>query len=369
MNNLKIIFILIFALSLVGCRQKGQIPAVDDVALAAPEAGLVEAWEGETVEEPVEEEESGPRTMQNDIYDENGVLCGYDICEYDEQDRVTLEEQFDLDGNCTARWERSYSEDGCKCTTIFYSYGELMSKMVTFFDERGMETEFRLYDNFDALMSVDYYDENGTVSLTEIFMGEAGAEWKCGELTYGENGSVEERNFAPDGRQTMLWQREYDERHRSVRDVFYEEGAFRWDRRSTYDERDLCIRMDDYDENGALLYYTLMDYTPEGYCFLEEEYNPAGELLDRECIEYREDGQRLSYYHYNGQAELHDYTLYEYDELGRVTLVEDFDAEDNPAGSWKYKYAEDGSYRVTSFYADGRLAGVENYDAYGNRID
>lgn len=364
MKSLKIICILLMASCLTGCSQKGQTPVVDDVAQAAPEAGLVEAWEGEMVEE-----ETGPRTERNDIYDENGVLCGYDICEYDEQDRVTLEEQFDMDGNCTARWERSYSEDGRECETLFYSYGELMSKMVTFFDERGMETEFRLYDNFDALMSVDHYDETGTVSLTELYTGEAGAEWKSGELTYGENGSVEERSFAPDGSQTMLWQREYDERNRSVRDVYYEEGAFRWDRRNTYDERDFCVRMDDYDENGALLYYTLMDYTPEGYCSLEEEYSPSGELLDRECIEYREDGQRLSYYHYNGQGELHNYTLYEYDELGRVTLVEDFDAEEKTTGSRKYKYAEDGSYRVTTFYADGRLAEVENYDAYGNLLE
>jgi len=366
MKSLKTILLLLIALCLNGCSRQGQTPAVDDVAQGQPEAGLVEAWEGEMAEEPVIEEETGPRTERNDLYDENGVLCGYDVCVYDELDRITLEEQFDLDGNCTNRWERSYSEDGRECETLLFSYGELMSKMVTLYDERGMETEMRSYDSLGALMSVSIYDENGGIALTENYWGEPGAEWKASELTYGENGSVEEHCFAPDGSLTMVWQREYDEYSREVADIFYEDGVFRWNRRNTYDERSFCTRRDDYDENGALLYYTLMDYTPEGYCCLKEEYSPTGQLLDRECTEYRSDGQYLSNYHYNGRDELLDYTLWEYDELGRVVLEEAFDAEDESAGCWKYRYAEDGSYRVTAFYPDGRVAGVENYDAYGN---
>ena len=368
MKSLKTMLILLIALCLNGCSQKGQTPAVDDVAQGQPEAGLVEAWEGEMTAEAAEEE-NGPRTERNDLCDENGVPYGYDICQYDDQDRITLEEQFDLDGNCTDRWERSYSEDGRECVTHYYRYGEFDTKMVALYDERGMETELRSYDSLGALMSVSLYDENGGLALTENYGGEPGAEWKMSEVTCDENGRVNERGYNPDGSFAFECTREYDEYNREVADIYYEGGVFRWNRRNTYDERGFCTRMDDYDENGALLYYTLMDYTPAGLCCLEEEYSAAGELLDRECTEYREDGQLLSRHRYNGKEELTEYTLWEYDELDRVVLIQDYDPMDEPGSCRKYRYAEDGSYRVTIFYADGRVAGVENYDAYGNYLD
>ena len=71
----KALFVLLAVLLLCfgGCSPKGQTPAVDDVAQAAPEAGLVEAWEGEMAEETPEEAVGGAHTERMDLYDENGV--------------------------------------------------------------------------------------------------------------------------------------------------------------------------------------------------------------------------------------------------------------------------------------------------------
>lgn len=367
----KALFVLLAVLLLCfgGCSPKGQTPAVDDVAQAAPEAGLVEAWEGETVEEAPEEAVGGAHTERMDLYDENGVLCGYDVCEYDELDRVTLEETFDLDGNCTNRWERSYSEDGRECVTHIYSYGELTSKIVTLYDERGMETELRLYDNRDSLLSVSYYDENGATSQTDLYAGEAGAEWKCGELTYAEDGSMKEQTFNPDGSLAALHTRWYDENNHSIRYLCYENGAFVWDQRYAYDEAGNCVRTEYHDANEALVSYELMAYTPEGWYSSREVYNAADELTERKVWEYAEDGRTLSIYIYNGDGQIKEYTLMEYDEQNRIKREETFDPDENSLGHYYYKYAEDGSYEMFSYYGDNRLSFRARYDAEGYLIE
>lgn len=348
--------ILLLILCLAGC---GAVQESAPAAVAAPVTEIVPA-----AEEAIEAEE-GPRTERNDFYDENGVFCGYDICEYDELDRITLEEQFDADGNCTGRWVRSYSEDGRECVTQIYSGDVLNSKLVSFSDERDITREQWLYDDRDALLSVSYYDEAGELSRTENYYGEPGAEQKYSELSYGENGSLEERIFAPDGSVESVWNRWFDENAHEIRSLCYEGGAFRWDHRSTYDERGFCVRMEYRDESEALQSYTLMDYTPEGLCCLQEDYDAGDVMQKREVMEYRADGQLLSLHRYDGAGELTEYSLLEYDEMDRVQKRETYSPEDELLHHMTYKYAEDGSYEVRAFDVDNVLLYRESYDAEG----
>lgn len=306
----------------------------------------------------------GPRIVEEDIYDENGVVCGHSVCEYDEFDRITLEEEFDTEGNCTNRWERSYSEDGLECVTLCYSYGELTTKMVSICNEQGMTVELRSYDNRGALFAVNYYDETGAETLTEYYAGEPGAEWKSSEQITGTDGSVENVSYNPDGSFAGRDIHIYDgPRSRYI--LYDDQGNFVWDQVSIRDERGFETRLESYDESGAMLEYRIMDYTAEGLECLKEDYSGTGELMQRTVTEYREDGQKLSVLITDGSGATVEQISYEYDELQRLRRRSSVDGEGQALKHSTCKYEEDGSYVMYHYYGESRLVGRDYYDAEG----
>lgn len=366
-------WILLVAVTATGCQALGKTPAIDDVAEGNPDAGLIEAWDGEVIYTmdgmPMEEETPpGPHTERMDRYDENGTLIGYDVIDYDAEDRVVREEQFDLNGQSESRYERSYTEDGRKEHVLIYNYDELSMQMETLYDENGNPTDMRHFDADGRLFYHYIYGENGVIAAGVGYEGEPGEERKTEESIYDENGAViHSILYKPDGSVDFTMGREFDEFNRQTRSTRQNsDGTFQSDIRFIYDENGIQYRTEYYGANGEMQEYTEEEFDAEGRAIKHADYQPDGTLKRYTKTAYTTFGKVARTEEYDGSETLTEYTTYEYDDNARIKRMETYDGSDALTEYRRYVHNDDGTYMEYICMPTGEVIETRRCDAYGN---
>ena len=211
------------------------------------------------------------------------------------------------------------------------------------YDAQGNEIESRRYDGDGTPSSWDEstYDENGC-QLTSV--------------SYDEDGTVMWR-----------WEYEYDASGNKVKSLYYDDGEdilSGWYEYS-YDSQGNEVERRDYDENDALEGIARREYDEDGNEVLFQYYNGDEELDSWTEYEYDGQGNELSSSGYEADGTLSDWSETAYDDHGySVSHTWTYSPEEEDSYSvfiYQNEYDEDGHIIRRTFYSDGDLRSVTEY--------
>ena len=251
-------------------------------------------------------------------YDETGAIEDYETYEYDDWGNRLRHSYFLADGTVDR----------------YYQY---------VYDAQGNEIESRRYDGDGTPSSWDEstYDENGC-QLTSV--------------SYDEDGTVMWR-----------WEYEYDASGNKVKSLYYDDGEdilSGWYEYS-YDSQGNEVERRDYDENDALEGIARREYDEDGNEVLFQYYNGDEELDSWTEYEYDGQGNELSSSGYEADGTLSDWSETAYDDYGySVSHTWTYSPEEEDSYSvfiYQNEYDEDGHIIRRTFYSDGDLRSVTEY--------
>lgn len=268
--------------------------------------------------EPSSDTETVSLEIRTTNYDETGAIEDYETYEYDDWGNRLRHIYFLADGTVDR----------------YYQY---------VYDTQGNEIESRRYDGDGTPSSWDEstYDENGC-QLTSV--------------SYDEDGTVMWR-----------WEYEYDASGNKVKSLYYDDGEdilSGWYEYS-YDSQGNEVERRDYDENDALEGIARREYDEDGNEVLFQYYNGDEELDSWTEYEYDGQGNELSSSGYEADGTLSDWSETAYDDYGySVSHTWTYSPEEEDSYSvfiYQNEYDEDGHIIRRTFYSDGDLRSVTEY--------
>lgn len=268
--------------------------------------------------EPSSDTETVSLEIRTTYYDETGAIEDYETYEYDDWGNRLRHSYFLADGTVDR----------------YYQY---------VYDAQGNEIESRRYDGDGTPSSWDEstYDENGC-QLTSV--------------SYDEDGTVMWR-----------WEYEYDASGNKVKSLYYDDGEdilSGWYEYS-YDSQGNEVERRDYDENDALEGIARREYDEDGNEVLFQYYDGEEELDSWTEYEYDGQGNELSSSGYEADGTLSDWSETAYDDYGySVSHTWTYSPEEEDSYSvfiYQNEYDEDGHIIRRTFYSDGDLRSVTEY--------
>lgn len=268
--------------------------------------------------EPSSDTETVSLEIRTTNYDETGAIEDYETYEYDDWGNRLRHIYFLADGTVDR----------------YYQY---------VYDTQGNEIESRRYggDGVPTSWDESSYDENGS-QLTSV--------------SYDEDGSVRWR-----------WEYEYDASGNKVKSLYYDDGEDMlsgWYEYS-YDSQGNEVERRDYDENDALEGIARREYDEDGNEVLFQYYNGDEELDSWTEYEYDGQGNELSSSGYEADGTLSDWSETAYDDYGySVSHTWTYSPEEEDSYSvfiYQNEYDEDGHIIRRTFYSDGDLRSVTEY--------
>lgn len=262
-------------------------------------------------------------------YDNGNVSYVYEHdCVYEGDILLTESETYYAgDGQITRRVEREYEYD---------NQGNLLREISSTYNGEETHTgiEEYIYDEFQNLLSVIIYDENGNI---------AGPSEEYEYNTKGE--LIKGIYYYNDGRIAAVYTYEY-----------YETGEL-------FKERFYC-----YDHDSQEIDYVIEEeYDMSGDTIKHVKSDSDGTIKTNLC-EYDALGNEIKVTYYDGEF-VEEILVSEYDANGNLLRATFYDGQNNVVAQDEYIYDEKGNVVEFIYTGDGITEGVKCvYDAKGNRV-
>ena len=240
-----------------------------------------------------------------DSYDDDNVLGGYTVYEYDTADTAD-----GADGTTASQPEEIRREVRWNCC---YPDGTLQWYHIYTYDENGEETSAASYD--------------GQGSQTGFVDTSTGASWlysvEDGAVTRHVETSVREGNTETvtcDTNEDFWKVILYDDNDRIKELRYYSSGSLRDYDLYKYNEKEQLIRVENYDKNGEMVWYTAYELDAEGRLVKSDLcYEKVPSLNSTSIYTYNEQGEMVRREDYSSSGTLQRYSTYEYAVVGMAS--------------------------------------------------